>query len=308
MPAWLLTAAARAAPTPGSAWRANLFGLRLFLLLHMAARSCLGFPRVDAGLLDQIPYAAAVGVAALGCAPRFTRRVMPVAAGLVIAQLIGRILAGADTANHVFLEAVFLTFFAICSVEDDEESILLLQCVRWTVAIFFFYTGLQKVLYGYYFDGQFLAFMAATSDHFKFVFQHAIPAEELARLEAFNAPSPTAGSYRAIVGAGPYTIDSPLFMLLSNSVYVFEMAAAMLLMVPKRRAFAALAAIAFVVAIEAGARELSFGALMINLLLIFTDGPWIRRLLPLFAVFYGYLLLAENGGLGILPMFSYAPA
>lgn len=292
---------------PDGGWRSNLYWFRAFLLMHMGARSFLTFPSGDAPWVQAV-YAAAIGTALLGLVPELTRRLVPLAAGLVFLQLGARLTGSLDTANHVFLEGVMFAFLALCRVEDRAESELLLGTLRWTIAIFFFWTGAQKLIYGYYFDGQYLLYMAAVSERFELVFRPLIPAEDLDRLQAFNGPPRTEIKSTPVVGAGPYRTDSVLFVALSNAVYLFEMGAGILLLVPRIRAWVAVAAVGFVLAIEAGARELTFGALMINLLLLFTDGPWIRRLLPAFAVGYAYLLLAERGGLGLLPMFWYVPA
>ena len=295
-------------PTPGSAWRANLESFRLLLLIHMGVRSFLTLLRAEAFGFDAMLLVVAIAIAIVGSWPQFRARAVAVGALLVGGQVIARVALGFDTANHVFLEGVFLTFFALCRLEDEEEATFLLQCTRLTTAVFFFYTGLQKVFYGYYFDGQFLAYMAATSEFFHLVFQYAIPAEELERLMAFNGPSPSVGRFTAAVGAGPYRVDSPLFVLLSNFVYVFEMGAGILLLNARARNWAAFAAIGFVLAIEAGARELTFGILMINLLLLYTERAWVGRLLPLWLFLYAWLVLGTHGGLGWLPMFRYAPA
>ena len=79
----------------------------------------------------------------------------------------------------------------------------------------------------------------------------------------------------------------------------------MLLLIPRVRPLAAVFSIGFIIAIEAGARELVFGALMINLLLIFLDGAWIKRLFPLFSIMYAYLIAAA--ALEWVPMFEYIP-
>ena len=79
----------------------------------------------------------------------------------------------------------------------------------------------------------------------------------------------------------------------------------MLLLVPRTRVLAAIASIGFVIMIELGARELTFGALMVNLLLLFLPGRWIKRLFPAFLLFYLYLAAHK---LGLAPMFAYAPA
>ena len=100
-------------------------------------------------------------------------------------------------------------------------------------------------------------------------------------------------------------MDSVFFILMSNSVYVFEILAGILLLFRRTRVHAVLAAIAFVFMIECAARELTFGALMVNLVLLFLPGAWIKRLLPFFVIYYGYLVAMK---VGIFPMFEYSPA
>ena len=100
-------------------------------------------------------------------------------------------------------------------------------------------------------------------------------------------------------------MESPWFVALSNGVYLFEMLAGILLLIPRTRVVAAVASIGFVIMIQLGARELTFGALMVNRLLLSVPGPWIKRLLPAFLVFYLYLVAHE---LGFLPLFDYSPA
>jgi hypothetical protein len=80
------------------------------------------------------------------------------------------------------------------------------------------------------------------------------------------------------------------------------MLAPLLLLVRRTRGPAALATIAFVFCIEAGALELMFGALFLNLLLLFLPRPINRTLLPGFAVFYAVLI---GSRLGILPRFWF---
>ena len=158
--------------------------------------------------------------------------------------------------------------------------------------IFFFYSGLQKLLHGRYFDGQFLAYVTATEGRFAQLFQFIMPAAEFERLRELGSPQ---------VGSGPYRVDSLLFIAFSNGVVLFEMAAPMLMIVRKTRTIAAVATIGFVLAIEAGAREIVFGAFAINLLLLFLPGPWNKRLFPIFIVFCLYLLAAAFGLVWIVP-------
>lgn len=298
---------AAAGPDAGSAWRENLRALRLLLLVHVGVRSFLDFS-TGGPFVAQALSLAAIVVAAVGAFPGLARRMTPIATGLVFGQVLAAILRGGDTANHVFLEGVLLGFLSLCPPEDEGSAALGLQALRWTFAIFLFHTGLQKVLYGYYFDGQYLAYLAATYDNFELVFRHVIPAEELARLQAFNEVDLGRGRWQAALGAGPYRVASPVFVAFSNAVYVLEMGLGVALLVPRTRKLAALGAIALIIGIQAGARELAFGALAIAVLLSYLPRPWLPRLLPGFFLFYAYLVLADHGGLGLLPMFRYAPS
>ena len=300
---------------PGSerGWRTNLRWFRLILLIHMAARSYLTIPSgADAGFGERLLRWAIVLVALVGCIPGYGSWAARLAAIPLWATRVASVLLLVEititvpfTANHVFLEFLCLALLSVLDERDEREAELLLPAFRWLVGIFFFYTGLQKVLYGYYFDGQFLAYLAGTEDRFAAVFRLIIPADELARLQSYNELLLRPGVFRPRIGAGPYHVDSVLFVVVSNSVYLFEMLAGILLLVRRTRVLAAVASIAFVVMIQLGARELTFGVLMVNLLLLFVPGGWVKRLLPAFLLFYLYLVAHK---LGWVPMFSYSPA
>ena len=301
---------------PGSerGWTTNLRWFRLILLIHMAARSFLTIPSsADAGFGERLLRSAIVLVALVGCIPGFGSWAARLAALPLWATRVASVLLLAEiaitvpfTANHVFLEFLCLALLSVLDERDEREAELLLPAFRWLVGIFFFYTGLQKFLYGYYFDGQFLAYLAGTEDRFAAFFGLIIPADELARLQSYNELLLQPGVYRPRLGAGPYLVDSVLFVVVSNGVYLFEMLAGVLLLARRTRVPAAVASIAFVVMIELGARELTFGVLMVNLLLLFLPGAWIKRLLPAFLLFYLYLVMAHL--FDWVPMFSYSPA
>ncbi|MEE8508984.1 MAG: hypothetical protein V3T07_07965 [Myxococcota bacterium] len=304
---------ALAGPGKERGWRTNLGWFRLFVLLHMATRSYLTIPIGPGGdAPEQLLRWLIVVTALIGCTGGFGSWAARLAAVPLWATRAAALLLLVEiaitvpvTANHVFLELLCLALLSVLDERDEREAELLLAAFRWLIGIFFFYTGLQKLLYGYYFDGQFLAYMAGTEDRFAALFGLIIPEEELARLQSYNELLVRPGVYRPRIGAGPYRIDSILFVVLSNSVYLFEMLAGVLLLARRTRAVAAVAAIGFVVMIELGARELTFGVLMVNLLLLFLPGAWIKRLLPAFFLFYLYLVMHK---LDWVPMFNYSPA
>ena len=175
---------------PGSerGWRTNLRWFRLILLIHMAARSYLTIPSgADAGFGERLLRWAIVLVALVGCIPGYGSWAARLAAFPLWATRVASVLLLVEiaitvpfTANHVFLEFLCLALLSVLDERDEREAELLLPAFRWLVGIFFFYTGLQKVLYGYYFDGQFLAYLAGTEDRFATVLGLIIPAEELA--------------------------------------------------------------------------------------------------------------------------------
>ena len=152
-----------------------------------------------------------------------------------------------------------------------------------------FQTGLQKILYGQYFGGEFLAFMIGRGDRFADLFALIIPAEEVARLQSYD-PLRT--------GAGPYRVAGWTIPAMSNGIYLAELALPIGLLIPRWRTVAASMAIALVVAIQFGAREIGFALLFSNLLLLQLPGDTSRRLLPLFALAYLYLI---GAAFGVLP-------
>lgn len=102
--------------------------------------------------------------------------------------------------NHSYLELILLTLFVWIDASRSGERELLLQGLRWVTVIVFFYSGVQKAWYGEYFDGRYLAFLAATSERTRMAFELLLPPEELARLV----------DYGTQVGSGPFRIQSPL--------------------------------------------------------------------------------------------------
>jgi hypothetical protein len=261
------------------------------MLVHVAARSVLTLTAGAHGQWHALILLATAGAALLGLAPWLRMRMTRIATLLLLAQVV---VTFPITANHVFLEVLVMALLAFLDESREDESVLLLRSLRGMTVIFFFYTGLQKVLYGTYFDGQFLGWVTASQDRFAWLFQHVIDPAELARLRE-------QGTGQA--GTGPFTVDSTLFVVMSNAVYVFEMGAALLLLWPRTRAATAIASILFVVAIEAGAREFVFGAMMIGLLMLFLPLSWLRFAFPLVVAMYIYLIAAA---FDVVPMFEYA--
>ena len=193
------------------------------------------------------------------------------------------------TANHTGLVAGLVVLCTFLDTEGDDGT-LLLQSLRWVAVIVFFWAGVQKLLHGFYFEGEFLAWMVGQgSERWAAIFGWMIPAEEVARLRTYD---------RYAFGGGPYRVAAPLFVLASNAVWAAEIGLAGGLLWRRVRTFAALAAIALVVLIQSAPREWMFALLYAQLLLLAVPGHWNRRLLPLFLAAYAYLVLVLLGAPG----------
>ena len=265
---------------------ARLRGLRAFLLLYGATRSWLWL------LLDApIPGLALSAGALTACfaASLLSRWATPatrLALWVVLFQVAQTLPL---THNHLFLELFALGLLAIVDDDAGEDGALALRALQWTTALVLFHTGLQKVLHGLYFQGEFLAFMVGQGERFAAPFQAVLPAGEVARLQGYDALR---------TGAGPYRVDSLPFLLVSNGVWIAEIALAPLLLVRRTRALAAAAAAGLVLVIQLAAREVGFALLFVNLLLLFAGRAPGLRLLPLWA---GLALVGLGVASGLLP-------
>lgn len=264
---------------------------QLILILHHAASIWNDAIRArgqwDAEMILQL---IAVNAACLaGVRLEWRRGAMIALAVLAFAQVISTFPL---SSNHLMLEFLFPALAALFDFRRDEEQEFFLRSARWLFVIVFFYTGLQKLLQGYYFRAEFFSYLLSTSDRFRAVFQWTVPPDELARLMALDL-SPE---------SGPYRTSAPLLLAVSNATYLFEMLFAVLLFVPTMRVVAIAGTALLLVFIEAGAREIFFGALFLNVLLLFPRGDINRKAVPAFALVYLYVILAR---LGILPEFVF---
>lgn len=277
------------ADPPGVTAEHHLRAFRILLLAHWVVQawawwvrpleSPFGFPEVPLVL-------GAVALTAL-FALAFTRhgRVACALAFPITVGMAAWVFPG--TPNHTFLAALLVGLFAWLDLQRGSEARLLLQTLRWMTAIVFFWAGAQKALNGLYFRGEFLSWMVAQSqDHWAAVFGWFMPAEEIERLTALP---------RFQTGVGPYRVASWPFLLVSNGVWLGEIALAGAMLVPCLRHWAALVAIGLVVAIQSAPHEWMFALLYSQLLLLFVPGEWNRRLLPFFLAAYGWLLAALTG-------------
>ena len=164
---------------------------------------------------------------------------------------------------------------------------LFLRAVRWMACVVFFYAGVQKLVHGYYFHGELLAYSIGI-EAFKPVLHLLLPPDDFMRLSHFQLKA----------GDGPYLVSSPLILVLSNATYIIEMGLVPLLVCRRTRPLAVVGAIVFLLGIEMAAREFFFGLIYINMLLLFLDRDVNRRLVGVFAAVLACMLLVR---LKVLP-------
>lgn len=276
--------------------REKLQYFRLFLMLHVGVR-CLLHILVDNAAVAALPplysillwLGAATGSAGVVIGIYRPEWLIQLTRGLLLITLGLLYFTFPLTSNHAFLEVVLLFFCSFLYESNQKEGQLLLCSLRWIFVIGLFYSGLQKLLYGNYFDAQFLGYLTAHDERFQWLFQLMMPADEYARLASIG---PVAD------GSGPYRVDSFLFQSISNLVVIIEIGLALILLIKRLRVPAVILTLVLFFAIELGAREIVFGCLMIALLLLFLNENWNKKLLPLWLLLYGlFITLTVTSGM-----------
>lgn len=249
---------------------------------------------VAAEMWESLPYWAAgphhgwhvtkaiVATLAAIAAWRLPRRATALLGGLLLVEIVA---VFPEAANHQYLQLLCLALVAATAPGRPEEPVELLQALRWIGALGLFWAGLQKLLGGYYFTGTFLAYAISRNERFAAFFDWMLPAETIERLRAIPlAP-----------GAGPYRVDETLFVVVSNLTWIGELVLPALLFVPRLRLPALVALIGYIGTIEIAAREIFFGGLIVNLVLLFAPIDAGRRALPFFFALYAWALLSLAG-------------
>ncbi len=197
------------------------------------------------------------------------------------------------SANHFWLAFLVSIPLALFRPDDEEESRWALGTLRIVFVVCIFYTGLQKLLHGYYFRGEVLAFYISQRETYRPLFSLMMPTSEIERL----------ASYSYVVGAGPFTSDAPLFLLASNMSYAGEMLLPLLLLFRRTRLAGFAGLILLIVSIEAAAREIFFGVFFLMILFLFAPSDWNRKAWPFFVAFYVWAILNEFSILPKVTMF-----
>lgn len=226
-----------------------------------------------------VTLAALATALALAWTPRRETGASRVALPALLAQLA---LTFPLTPNHFFLELYATAVLALAD-RDGRADAVVLAGLRWLTAIVLFVTGCQKLVYGHYWHGDFLAFMVGRGDRFADLFAWVLPAADVARLTSYDA-------FRG--GSGPFRVTSAPFVFLSNLVWVAELALPFGLITARARGAATVAAMLFVAALQLGAREAGFAILFLNLLALFAPAAVTRPFAGVSLAVLGVVALA----------------
>ena len=269
----------------------NLRALRVLVVGHWAVEwlSWAIHPQPPPAQLP-VALSAAVGLTLVGLTGlAFTARGRLAAALAFPLALFGAVTLFPLLPNHTALASMLLGLLALLDTEGEEGE-LLLTTVRWMTVLIFVWAGVQKVVHGMYFRGEFLAWMIAHGpEAWRSFFGLMVPADEIARV----ASLPRFG-----LDIGPYRIASLPLVFASNAVWAGEIGLGVAMLWQRLRPLAALAALGLVLLIQAAPHEWMFALLYSELLLLCLPGAVLARAMPVLLVIYVYLLAALAGAPG----------
>ena len=252
------------------------------LLVHFVVRELLRY------LQHGHPGRVALALGFTGCLALALREKVPRLSAQV-AGVIGLckfVAIFPDNSNHSYVELLLGLAFCFASLRRVPACTELVSFTRLLGVVVFFGSGLQKALHGTYLHGAFLATRLG-EPRFAWALSQVLSAEELQRLKPES------------VGNGPFQFSSLLGILLSNSVYLFELGVAGLLLIPRTRTLGVWAGFFVCLGIEAVAREVMFGLLMALMLFMSArDGVARKAVLGVVAAEAAALLLSALLGKG----------
>jgi hypothetical protein len=163
--------------------------------------------------------------------------------------------------------------------------------VRWIVVVIFLWSGVQKLASGYWTNAEYLAYSLGNPSY-RQVLGALLPEAELARLTGYHGQ----------VGDGPYRVSSRPLLVAANATWLLEIALAPMLVWRRTRRLAVIVALLFLAGIEAAAREIFFGLVFANALLLFLPGGVHRFAVPFFVAVLAILTLVS---IGVLPKVTF---
>lgn len=212
------------------------------------------------------------GIAAVCLAFSETRRGLHVSAAILLLLKVTEIVGSFPfTINHAFFDAALLLVLACGYDERDGRGLHPVRVAQAGILIVFFHAGLQKVVHGYYTDGQWLTLRTLYHD--------GDMGGRLRRLlravgQQAGLPLPLAGAAPRSSGLAEAPVNLPLWAWgalrrTSNVVWMAEAGLPLLALHPVLRSAAVLGLLILEVGIVGLTGEISFGFTVIACLLVF---------------------------------------
>jgi hypothetical protein len=181
-----------------------------------------------------------------------------VAAAGAFVLVVRQLLSFPQGANHGVLLTIALVALAVPRADSEEETGDALAAAALLALLVVFWAGAQKLLHRGWCHGEYLAYAIAARDwRFTRIGWLLLPAAELSRVRALYPLAP---------GAGPLRLTTPLALVISNLVPLGEVALPLLALVRALRPLALAGLVLMIVGVEAVAREVSFGLILLALL------------------------------------------
>ena len=237
-------------------------------------------------------YYGLIALATIACPLAFSRQTRRIGfAALAVSHTVLVWTEFPSTGNHAYLELLLCVLAVMLDPAEPDEARLYARAVRWVVVVIFASSGVQKLTQGYYFHGEYLAFSLRDAP-FRPVLRPLLSREEFARLVTFTGA----------IGDGPYRVRSWPLLAASNATWLVEIALAPLVCIRRTRRLAVIVGLGMLLAIESAAREVFFGLIFANAILVFAPA-WVHRAcVPLAS---GLLVILILSRLGILPAITF---
>ncbi len=236
-------------------------------------------------------YFALIAVVVIACPLTFTRARRSAFAVLAISRAALVWTEFPAVGNHAYLEILLCAVAAFLDPRKPDEARLYTRAVRVMAVIVLAYSGIQKLAHGYYRHGEYLAYRLRDAS-FRPVLRPLLSSGEYDRLTALTGA----------VGSGSYRVRDPWFVAIANATWMAEIGLAVLLCIRRSRRVAVAGAVALLLAIEAAAREVSFGLVFADAILLFAPATIHRAALPFFCALLVVLVLSR---LGAIPAIAF---
>ena len=203
---------------------------------------------------------------------------------------VGCVLAAVEfpnTPNHRLLELVPLGLAWLTCSESAIERRVFFSFVRAFALVVLFYAGVQKILLGTYFEGQYLAYKTYATPSFQNVAHLWCSQAELKYFQSLPWPP-----YAGLTG---FKLKTWYGLLLSNLTWVLELILPLLVVFSAKRQLWLVVTLMFAASFQLAALEAEFFLMMLVLLSLYFNEAHEKKLVGVVAVILTINFVAFSG-------------